>query len=129
MMAYVDGVYDLGGPAMWDWNAGAQVERIPLEYPGFAVEVTPGSYTVTLTPAEGPVKNLNTSVTYGTIQLAVDDASGVGRHPRGSCRDVYSRAQIVIDKNLTIIGVDKDYHHHQAGFRVCWLLLFQGKCG
>ena len=49
------GVYALGGPQMWDWDAGAQVERIPLELPGFAVTVTPtgvaGEYLVSLTPA------------------------------------------------------------------------------
>jgi hypothetical protein len=98
----VDGVYDLGGPAMWDWDAGAQVERIPLEYPGFAVEVTPGSYIVTLTPAEGPVKNLNTSVTYGTIQLAIDDASP-GDTIEASA-GTYDE-QVVIDKELTLQGV------------------------
>jgi hypothetical protein len=38
----VDGVYALGGPAMWDWDAGAQVERIPLQYKGFHVKVTVG---------------------------------------------------------------------------------------
>ena len=103
----VDGVYDLGGPAMWDWNAGAQVERIPLEYPGFAVQVTPGSYTVTLTPAEGPVENLNTSVTYGTIQLAVD-AAGVGHTLAVAAGTYVEVGQIVINKDLTIIGENKD---------------------
>jgi hypothetical protein len=50
------GVYELGGPQMWDWNAGAQVERIPLQFPGFDVSVAGpvdgGVYRVTLTPAK-----------------------------------------------------------------------------
>jgi len=45
-------VYEAGGPQMWDWNAGAQVERIPLQFPGFDVSISgSGTYTVTLTPA------------------------------------------------------------------------------
>jgi len=96
----VDGVYDLGGPAMWDWNAGAQVERIPLEYPGFAVDVTPGSYTVTLTPAAGPVLNVDTSVTYGTIQLAVDDA-GAG-HTLEVDAGTYNPFTVIGKTGLTI---------------------------
>lgn len=47
--------YALGGPQMWDWDAGAQVERIPLQFPGFDVSVAGpvdgGVYRVTLTPA------------------------------------------------------------------------------
>lgn len=49
------GEYEPGGPQMWDWDAGAQVERIPLQFPGFNVVVTSGgSYEVTMTPAAAP---------------------------------------------------------------------------
>ena len=68
--------YSSGSAQEWGWHPGWGEENSPLELPGFAVEVTSGgSYVVTLMPAEGPVKNLNTGVTYGTIQLAIDDAS------------------------------------------------------
>jgi len=67
--------YTAGSPQEWGWHCGWGEERIPLELPGFVVQVTAGgSYEVTLTPAAGPVSNSRTGVTYGTIQLAIDDA-------------------------------------------------------
>lgn len=63
----VDGVYAEGGPHMWDWNAGQQVERIPLEYPGFDVEVDyiGQSYRVTLTPSLPPSGGVGAGDTIG----------------------------------------------------------------
>ena len=78
------GVYELGGPQMWDWNAGAQVERIPLQFPGFDVSVAGpvdgGVYRVTLTPAKAgstlltanvpdivAIAVLPTSIDFGTL--------------------------------------------------------------
>jgi len=48
-----------GGPAAWDmdWSWGSEV--VPLEYPGFDVDVTDlgaGQYRVTLTPATAPIE-------------------------------------------------------------------------
>ncbi|UCB42798.1 MAG: hypothetical protein JSV77_10170 [Dehalococcoidales bacterium] len=66
-----------GGPACWDmdWSWGSEV--VPLQLPGFDVTVVWNGtdYDVTLTPAPGPVTNAKTGVTYGTIQLAINDAS------------------------------------------------------
>jgi hypothetical protein len=59
-------VYADGGPQMWDWNAGAQVERIPLQFPGFDVTVAGpvdgGVYRVTLTPAKAGATLLTANV-------------------------------------------------------------------
>ncbi len=45
-----------GGAQAWDWDCGWGVEVIPLELPGFYVEVSPtGSYDVTLTPSGGTI--------------------------------------------------------------------------
>lgn len=79
-----------GGAGYWDmdWSWGS--EAVPLEYPGFDVnieDIGSGNYRVTFTPAAGPVKNLTTNATYGTIQSAIDAASngdtifiGAGRY-------------------------------------------------
>jgi hypothetical protein len=99
-----------GGAQAWDWDCGWGVEVIPLELPGFAVEVTSGgSYTVTLTPAEGPVLNVDTEYTYGTIQLAITAPETLDGHTIEVDAGTYVEAgQIVINKNLTIIGANKD---------------------
>jgi len=95
--------YASGSAQEWGWHCGWGEERIPLELAGFAVEVTPGgSYVVTLTPADGPVKNLNTDVTYGNIQSAVDDASP-GDTIQVSA-GMYAE-QVVINKDLTLQGI------------------------
>jgi hypothetical protein len=46
------GVNPIGGPKAWDWDCGWGAEVIPLELPGFSVQVTTGTPDqVTLTPA------------------------------------------------------------------------------
>ena len=98
--------YASGSAQEWGWHCGWGEERIPLELPGFAVQVTPGgSYIVTLTPDEGPVLNVDTSVTYGTIQLAVADA-GAGHTIQVAAGTYTEGPGIVISNNLTIIGAD-----------------------
>jgi len=95
--------YTAGSAQEWGWHCGWGEERIPLELPGFAVQVTVGdSYEVTLTPAMGPVLNQTTGVTYGTIQLAID-AAGQG-HTIIASAGTYDE-QVVIDKSLTLQGV------------------------
>ena len=69
-------VYEAGGPEMWDWNAGAQVERIPLEYPGFNVVLVydkDGNYFVELTPAPIPAQvGMTAEVQQKFVSITVD---------------------------------------------------------
>jgi len=92
-----------GGAQAWDWDCGWGVEVIPLELPGFAVEVTSGgSYTVTLTPAEGPVLNVDTEYTYGTIQLAITAPETLDGHTIEVDAGTYDGFEVT--KDLTIQG-------------------------
>jgi len=101
--------YTAGSAQEWGWHCGWGEERIPLELPGFAVEVTPGSYTVTLTPDEGPVRNIDTGLSYGTIQLAITAPETLDNHTIEVDVGTYVEVgQIVISKNLTMVGEDKE---------------------
>ena len=98
-----------GGAQAWDWDCGWGVEVIPLELPGFEVNVqdlTGGNYHVTLTPAVGPVTNLTTGTTYGTIQTAIDAASD-GHTINVAAGTYVEGPQFHIDKNLSIVGADR----------------------
>jgi len=95
-----------GGPACWDmdWSWGSEV--VPLEFPGFDVSVAAqggGIYRVTLTPAEGPVKNLNTGETFCSIQAAIDDADTLDTHVIEVANGTYTE-QVSVGKGLTIQG-------------------------
>ena len=97
--------YTAGSAQEWGWNCGWGEERIPLAFPGFAVQVTGEypNYTVTLTPAPGPVTNTTADLTYGTIQLAIDNASPEDTiEVAAGTYDLDS--PIVVNESVTITG-------------------------
>jgi len=82
--------YSAGSAQEWGWWCGWGQERIPLEYPGFRVEVTGGSsYHVTMTPA--PV----------TAELYIDPAV-INKNPGDSDFTV----DVTIENFESLMGFD-----------------------
>ncbi|UCD75326.1 MAG: hypothetical protein JSV91_00105 [Phycisphaerales bacterium] len=66
-----------GGGGAWDWDCGWGVEVVPLELPGFYLnieEVAKGNYHVTMTPSSPPEVPLNapTCNTSGQVEVTID---------------------------------------------------------
>ena len=59
-----------GGPQAWDWDCGWGVEVIPLQYPGFDVEITylgGGIYRVIMTPASEPIPSVKIVAAFAPV--------------------------------------------------------------
>jgi hypothetical protein len=101
-------VYADGGPQMWDWNAGAQVERIPLQFPGFDVSVAGpvdgGVYRVTLTPAKADSTVLTANVPDITAISVIPTSIDFGDLLPGQTSDV---KQVTV-KNVGTRAVNVD---------------------